>query len=959
MSAPSDPNAELNELRDQIIGLGSRSIRKSYYPQLQQQIEELQRAKTALEEKSDSLQRTLNELEAARQRAEESEQRFRTLFEEITDGIVAADPQTQQFVKVNQAFCQMLGYSEAELLQLHIPDIHPPEALLRLMEEVAKLDYGVSVLIKDLPFKRKDGSIFYTEINATTIDLDNRRCSLGVCRDITERKQAEEALIHEQEFGRALVENIVAAVIACNANFELTLFNRTAREWHGVDATTVPPEQWAEFYHLFCADGVTPMSVDDIPLTRGFRGEILHNEPMVIRAKDQPPRHVLANSAPFFDQQGRKLGAVAVMHDITQRKEAEEALKREQVFTNAVMDSVPGLLYLYDAAGNLIRWNKQHEKITGYSPEELSRMHLLDWYRGSEEDTALIARLVEQCLAEGYAEADANLQTKSGAKIRFHLTAVHLEIEGKEYFAGIGIDITDRERAEQALIQSERKYRELVENANSIILRWTPDGIITYLNEFGLTFFGYSEEEIEGRRVTGTIVPATESTGRALFPLISDIRANPKEFEHNINENMRRNGERVWIAWTNKVVLDNEGRVTEILSIGSDVTERIRGEEALKKAKEEAEAANRAKDQFIAVLSHELRTPLTPVLTAIALLQSHEEASDEVREEMEIIRRNVELEAKLIDDLLDVTRISRGIVELHPEAVDVHASLIKTLEICRSDIAAKGIAMTLSLEARDHYVWADSARLQQVFWNLLKNAVKFTPGEGRISIVTSNTDQRIKIEFTDTGIGIDPQVLPRIFNAFEQGEQTKTRRFGGLGLGLNIAKTVVELHHGHLTAASEGQNKGSVFTVELDTIIATAPGQTAAAVAAPPQQEGQRKILLVEDHADTQRILSRLFQKWGYSVTSTHCVAKALDLAAHEPFDLLVSDIGLPDGSGLDIMRETKDRYGLHGIALSGFGTDDDRRQSRAAGFDEHLTKPVGIESLRAAVERILSLERP
>jgi len=817
MSEPSDPNLERKALRDQIIGLGASSVRKSYYPQLQQQIDQLEKTKAALEEKSDSLQHTLDDLETAHRRAEENERKFRTLFEGLSDGVVVAEPNTGELRKVNAAFCQMLGYSEAELLQLTIPDIHPPEELPRLMEAIAKQKRGMSVLIKNLPFKRKDGTIFYTDTNGTALDLENRHCVLGVCRDITERKLAEEALSREQEFNRALVENIVDAVVACNVNFELTLFNRAAREWHGVDATTVPPEQWAEFYHLFCADGVTPMTMDNIPLARAFRGETLHNEPMVIWAKDQPPRHVLANSAPFFDGQGRKLGAVAVLHDITERK-----------------------------------------------------------------------------------------------------------------------------RAEQALVKSEQKYRELVENANSIILRWSPEGYITYLNEFGLTFFGYSEGEILGRQLPDTIVPETESTGRNLIPLMSEIRADPKKFEHNINENIRRNGERVWIAWTNKVVLNNEGQIKEILSIGSDVTERIRAEEALKQAKDAAEAANRAKDQFIAVLSHELRTPLTPVLTAVALLQSYEE-----------LPKNIRAEAKLIDDLLDVTRISRGIIELHREEVDVHACLMKTLDICRSEIAEKGMEVSLSLRAKDYHVWADTARLQQVFWNLLKNAVKFTPKEGKISIRTLNADRRLKIEIADTGIGIEPEVFPRIFNAFEQGEKTWTRRFGGLGLGLSIAKALVELHQGSLTAQSEGRNKGSIFTVELEP-MASAPGAALNSAALLPQKNAHRKILLVEDHADTLRILSRLLQKWGYTVKCSDGVAKALDLAASESFDILVSDIGLPDGSGLDIMRQTKERYGLRGIALSGFGTDDDRLQSLAAGFEEHLTKPIGVESLREAVERIL-----
>lgn len=751
MGEPSDPNEEMNELRDQIIGLGTRSIRKSYYPQLQQQIDELKKAKAALEEKSDSLLRTLNDLDVARQRAEDNQRKFRTLFEEISDGVVVADLETQQFLNINPAFCQMLGYSETELLQLSIPDIHPPDELPRLMAEISKLHYGIPALIKNLRYQRKDGSVFYAEINATAIDLDNRRCSLGVYRDMTERKRAEDDL-HRLNSLYAVLSHVNQAMVHADSHEELlkqvceisTKYGAFKMTWVGkinLETQQIIPVAAAGTY-------------------RGFLDQVS------VYADDRP--------------EGR--GTVGI------------SVREGRTCVNNDFLGFPGTR----------PWRE--------------------------------------------------IATRFGFR-----AIVSLPIRNKGIIYG---------------------------------------ALVVYADE--LNFFQDKEVQL-----------LEEVASAVSFAL-----------DH----------------------IDQE-------------VQRQQNEVALKLAKETAETANRAKDQFIAVLSHELRTPLTPVLTAVTLLQSHEEASAEMREEMEIIRRNVELESKLIDDLLDVTRISRGIVELHREEVDVHASLMKTLEICQSEIAAKGIGVTLNLEARHHRVLADSARLQQVFWNLLKNAVKFTPPEGRISILTSNTRQRLKIEFTDTGIGIEPHVLPRIFNAFEQGEQTKTRRFGGLGLGLSIAKAVVELHHGRLTATSEGQNKGSVFTVELDP-IATTPATPVAEVALEPPADGKRKILLVEDHADTQRILSRLLQKWGYHVQCSMSVAKALDLAAHESFDILVSDIGLPDGSGLEIMRQTKERYGLHGIALSGFGTDDDRRQSQDAGFDEHLTKPVGVESLRTAVERILALSR-
>lgn len=381
------------------------------------------------------------------------------------------------------------------------------------------------------------------------------------------------------------------------------------------------------------------------------------------------------------------------------------------------------------------------------------------------------------------------------------------------------------------------------------------------------------------------------------------------------------------------------------------ITERQNAEAALQQAKDAAEAATRAKDQFLAVLSHELRTPLTPVLATVSILKAQEDLPTALRQDMDLIQRNVEMEATIIDDLLDITRISRGKIDLHPENVDIHDCLQTALEICQSEITAKRQEIRRDFQAVQHHVWADPSRLRQVFWNLLNNAVKFTPQGGRISLRTLNEGDQLKIEVTDTGIGIEPETMPRIFDPFEQGEQSKSRKFGGLGLGLNIAKTVVELHRGRLTAASEGIGKGAVFTVELTAI---APAEKPEA---PPQsqhrEERPLRILLVEDHTDTMRVMTKLLQKWGHQVTPAESVRKAKEMESAQEFDLLISDLGLPDGSGLEIMRQAKEHQGPPGIALSGYGTEEDIRQSREAGFQEHLVKPINFNALLQAIREV------
>jgi signal transduction histidine kinase len=369
----------------------------------------------------------------------------------------------------------------------------------------------------------------------------------------------------------------------------------------------------------------------------------------------------------------------------------------------------------------------------------------------------------------------------------------------------------------------------------------------------------------------------------------------------------------------------------------------------------EAREANRAKDQFIAVLSHELRTPLTPVLATVTSLQGDKRLPGDVQEDLRMIRRNVELEARLIDDLLDLTRISKGKIQLHMDVVDATELLRQAAGICQSEIEAKAIEIAWECQAKGTCIKGDGTRVQQVFWNLVKNAVKFTPPRGRIEIRTWNpTEEVFAAQITDTGIGIEPEVLPRIFTAFEQGRSAITRQFGGLGLGLAISKALVEQHKGTLVASSQGRGRGASFTV---TMPVTREAPAAASYPAPrlvPAAAARTvRVLLVEDHADTARVMTKLLQGCEYDVSWAASVAEALTVAAAARFDVLVSDIGLPDGTGLDLVRELRSRQPILGIALSGFGMEHDIQRSKEAGFEEHLTKPLNFQALIEAIERL------
>lgn len=371
-------------------------------------------------------------------------------------------------------------------------------------------------------------------------------------------------------------------------------------------------------------------------------------------------------------------------------------------------------------------------------------------------------------------------------------------------------------------------------------------------------------------------------------------------------------------------------------------------------AKGRAEAATRAKDDFLAALSHELRTPLNPALLLATSLAGDTTLPPQVRSDIDIIAKGIALQAQLVDDLLDITRITGGKLRLDLRPIDAHAALRHALNILQADIREREINCTLELGASRQTITADAVRLQQIFWNVLKNAVKFTPRGGAITVRTGNPPddpEILAVEVIDTGVGITSEMIARVFDAFIQEVDNRGHRFGGIGLGLAITQRLVELQHGGITAQSAGKGKGATFRIEMPLDKSEPERQPAlggASPAAAPQTP--RRILLVEDHEQTRSTLERLLQRRGHIVEGVATTCAARERADTGDFDLIISDLGLPDGDGHKLMAELHDNHGLPGIALSGYGMEHDIARSRANGFFAHLTKPVDILVLESAI---------
>jgi PAS domain S-box-containing protein len=494
-------------------------------------------------------------------------------------------------------------------------------------------------------------------------------------------------------------------------------------------------------------------------------------------------------------------------------------------------------------------------------------------------------------------------------------------------------------------------YKSLMESIkdHGIILT-DVHGIISYWNEGARNIFGYSPEDICGKSIAELFTPE-DRAAKAHVQEMEQAEASGRALDERWQ--LRKDGTRCFVSGVTHPL--RNGHLQGFVKVARDETQRKQMEADLREAKVKADAASASKDHFIAVLSHELRTPLTPALATLGTLQGDPNVPEELKHDLEVIHRNVELEARIIDDLLDYTRISRGKLHLNTGTVDVHSLIGHAMEMSRSELLDKKINLSVDLNAEQHFVMGDAIRLQQVLWNLIKNAVKFTPEGGFVTIHTFNTlDGRLKIKVTDTGIGIDPQRLPAIFEAFEQAERSITRQFGGLGLGLAIARTLTELHGGTLSAESKGAGEGATFLIDLPTttervrMVRQVPARDALGPTIRPL-----RVLLVEDHEDTARIMARLLRSSRHQVTLAHNVASALQKAGSQGFDLLISDIGLPDGTGYELLEKVQRLTPMRAVALTGFGMEEDVDKSMKAGFVAHLTKPVNFQRLEAILHQI------
>ncbi len=813
---------------------------------------------------------------------------------------------------------------------------------------------GLPVRDAVLNFHFRDGRKAYVVGDAVPLFDENGliRGGLAVFVDITERKKADEQLlISEARLRRVFESNVVgmirwdlerSLILDANAEFlEMTGYVREDITSGRLNFRDLTPPEW------------TARNEEGIRAIR-TNGHAAPYEKEYFR-KDGSRLPLIIAGTRFEDSPSE---GMSFLIDLTEMKQAEAALRERTELLNGVLEGTTDIIFVKDMDGRLLLANAAFAAAARCNPEQLVGKMDEDWFPPGV--AAAVRQQDEAVIAAGSPMQFEDTVPVAGEARSFLTLKAPLRDGSNRVLGilGIGRDITERKQAEGALRASEERMRLATEatevgiwewNVLSGTLRW--DAQMFRLYGVVPTADGFVSYETWSRAVRPEDLARQEEL---LADTVRRCGKSSREF-HILRAD---NGECRCIQSVETVRTNEEGKAEWVLGTNLDVTEQRNYERAIREASEKAVAANAAKDRFLAVLSHELRTPLTPVLMTVAALEHDPDLRRDLKEDMAMIRQNIELETKLIDDLLDVSRIASGKLELRTERLELNAAVLHVCSMCRPQVYEQGVELTLDLSEDAGLIQADAARLEQVIWNVLKNAVKFTPRNGKIHVASKRlSDERVEVRVTDSGAGIPAQVLPRIFDAFEQGDPHITRQFGGLGLGLAISKALIELHGGTIRAESRGEGQGSTFVIEL-------PGTRTEAPVREPSRDllaeegGPRpavRLLVVEDHRDTARALKTLLSLEGFVVTTADTVASALALAKVGTFDVLVSDLGLPDASGHELMRRMQDVQPLPGIAMSGYGMEADVRKSHEAGFSEHLVKPMKIPQLIAAIQRLLT----
>jgi PAS domain S-box-containing protein len=797
-----------------------------------------------------------------------------------------------------------------------------------------------------------------------------------IARNITERKRARE----KDAYLAAIISSSSDAIIAKDLNGIITSCNESAERIYGYKAAEligrpihilIPAERYAE---------------EDMILSKVRAGERVENLETVRITKDGRKVDISLSVSPIFDESGRVIGVAKVARDISEQKRLARALAAQQEYFRVTLSSIGDGVIASDEKGVVTFLNPAAEAMTGWPVEEALGNPLADVFRIFNEKTGQpVENPADLVMRSGNVVGLANhtvLVHRNGTERPIADSAAPIRGTADAPMGAVLVfrDVTEERRAEDAIAEQREWFETTLESIGDAVIATDVQGRVAFMNPIAEHLTGWNLEEAQGHSCTEVFKIVNEESRRTVESPVSRVLAEGVIVglaNHTVL--IAADGTERPIDDSGAPIRNRSGRMVGVVLVFREITERRRIEaerrsvanererllESERAARSDAERANRVKDEFVAMVSHELRTPLNAILGWTQLMMQSAADPDVITRGLDVVSRNTRLQAQLVSDLIDVSRITSGKLRLTIEKVDLVSVVRNVIETVQQSADSKSIGIRAEFDAPALPIAGDPARLQQIVWNLLWNAIKFTPDGGSIMVRVRRSGAEGEISIMDTGVGIRPEVLPHIFEPFNQANLLNTQNAGGLGLGLSIVKHLVGLHGGSIRADSAGEGQGATFTVVLPSGVSAESQEVAVGEARKAAKPGEvlqgLRIVVVEDEPDTRDFLARFLTGHGAHVVIASSAAEALERLPDAAADLLISDIGLPEVDGYELLqriRQTGDNTGggIPAIALTAYARAEDRSRAFRAGYQEHLAKPIEPDDLVATISRIAQL---
>ncbi|MGZ8236769.1 MAG: hybrid sensor histidine kinase/response regulator [Methylobacter sp.] len=872
--------------------------------------------------------------------------RFRgEILEQVNDAIIVLDD-GQHIAYLNTAAAHQYTVTASQALGCHVTKIyqnrwlHPGDeaAMMASLDETGRWR-GENIHIKH------NGEILHVESSVNRLNAGNGIHSglLTVIRDITERKRTQEALRLSEQRYRSLFENNLDPIFSLTAEGKFFEANASAERASGYSLETL---QTMHFLEL-CAPEERAESAE--AFRQGLCRKCSDFETAMVRPDGKRVNLFLTGAPVIVDDE--VVGVACIARDITERKHAEEALRESEKRLQLFIEHAPAGIAMFDrelrylAASN--RWKQDY----GLSGDIIGRLH----YEVFPDLPEHWKELNRRCLNGETLSADEDPYQRADGTTQWVKWEARPWLTAKKQVGGILIaaeEVTERVLAKMALHKSEAKLAAIVHQASAGLSETTLSGHFILVNDQFCTITGHNREELLALRWQDITHP-------------DDLAENAAQFQLCVTEDrdfvvdkryLRPDGSTIWVSNNVSLLRSDNGLPMGVVSVTFDIDERRKIEEKLLIQTEQLQDTDRRKDEFLAMLAHELRNPLAPIRNTVQLLRLMEPKNPGLNRANDMIERQVNHLVRLVDDLLDVSRVSRGNIQLQKEPVDLVAVARQAVEMSQPLIEGRRHELSMTLPPQTVLVEGDFTRLEQVVSNLLNNAAKYTDEGGTIwltveqtgGVAGSDAENEALIRVRDTGRGIDPSKLNNLFDMFYQVDHNLDRSYGGLGIGLSLVKSLVEMHGGRVEAHSAGHGNGSEFAVRLPCLPVEPPARHTEAPDVKTKSAHGHRILLVEDNLDVADSMAMLLTIYGHEMLMAYDGKQAVEMALRERPAVVLMDIGIPCLDGYEACRAMRNG-GLTDsliVAMTGYGQEEDIRNAEEAGFDRHMAKPVDPQAL-------------